>query len=60
VPDDALEGDGGAGVERAQAVGLRHRAHVRAHARVHLKRERGRISARPTAGVQEAADGGRL
>ena len=37
MPDDALEGDGGAGVHRAQAVGVRHRRHLRDHRSVNLK-----------------------
>ena len=39
VPDDALEGDGGAGVHGAEAVGVRHRRHLRDHRSVNLKQK---------------------
>ena len=43
VPDDALEGDGGAGVHRAEAVGVRHRRHLRDHRSVNLKQKRKKV-----------------
>ena len=43
VPDDALEGDGGAGVHGAEAVGVRHRRHLRDHRSVNLEQKGNKV-----------------
>jgi len=40
VPDDPFQGDGRAGIQGPQALGLGHGAHLGPHARVDLKRQR--------------------